>query len=91
MGCTCGCWDAGIPARSTLQLDACCPCIGGTSSRWGAPLPPVPFRLAPLLSTFSSAPIAFSADWMGLEDLEDCSSPPLKFIYVFMARDLWES
>lgn len=90
MGCTCGCWDAGFypsPEHlATWMLVA--PALACTSSRWGSSPSSCPFSVWLLCCLLSLAPIAFSADWMGLEGLGGSFKPSFKIYLCFYGSRL---
>lgn len=90
VGCTCGCWDAGFypspEPLATWMLVA--PALACTSSRRGSSPSSCPFSVWLLCCLLSIAPIAFSADWMGLEGLGGLFKPSFKIYLCFYGSRL---
>lgn len=85
MGCTCGCWDAGFYSSPELLATwmLVSPALACTSSRWGSSPSSCPFSVWLLFCLLPLVPIAFSADWMGLEGLGGSFKPSFK-IYLWL-------
>ena len=69
--------------------NACCPGTWRAPVQGGgAPLPPNPFSVWLLCCLLPLVPIAFSADWMGLEGLGGSFKPSFKFYFCFYGSRL---